>query len=681
MSGFAIDGLISNLNTTEIIEALLFSQRAPAVRLENRRTATTNKLSAVQGLSGNVLAVRVAAEGLGNADTFRGRSANSTNSNIVAVSASSAAEPGAFTLSVQQLATALQISSDPNNTFTSQTTALGLEGAIRVNNSTVNIRSTDTLRDIASRISNAGAGVSANVLEVSQGQFRLSIRSLSTGADGFTLVNAGSSNILESLHLAQAGSESIANSITAGAASSRFSSRTQALQGLLGLQSNVPSGSISIANGAGSINVNVDFSTQSLNDIAAEINSAALTAGSSITASAVEVETGSFRLEINSGDGSTPVLTDTNNVLEALGVLETSFTQVDQSGQNSLFKVNGIDIIRSSNTVTDVISGMTMTLLSDDTPDAISTITVQSDSKSAVDAVKAFVSAYNATKTFAQQNASYNAETQRAGILLGDSAILSVESSLSGLLSRSVSTLPSTLLSNLNNGGGVASGSIQITDRSGNTATIDLSSADNLQEVMDLINLDSSIEVEAAVNRSGTGINIRDTSGGSGSLAIAEMGGGTTAADLGILGTTGSSLLEGSAIGTSEFLSLGQIGITVNTNGTLSFNETEFGKVFAAKPDAIQAFFTQKGGFSDQAEKTIDQLTGSISGSLTIRAKSLQDTINSYTKTITGIEERAKIAEERLRRQFSALEKSLSQMQQQSDYLAGQINQWVANSR
>lgn len=680
MSGFAIDGMISNLNTTEIIEALLFSQRAPAVRLENRRTATTNKLSAVQGLSGNVLAVRVAAEGLGNADTFRGRSATATNTNIVSVSASSAAEPGAFTLSVQQLATALQISSDPDNTFTSQSTALGLEGAIRVNNSTVNIRATDNLRDIASRISNAGAGVSASVLEVSQGQFRLSLRSLQTGADGFSLANAGSNNILESLHLTQAGTEAIGNSITNGAASNRFTSRTEVFGTVLGLQSNIPSGTINIANGAGNINVNIDLSTQSLNDIAAAINSAAQTAGSAITASAVEVETGSYRLEITSGDGTTPVFTDSNNVLESLGVIETSFAQIDQAGQNSMFKVNGIDIVRSSNSITDVISGVTMTLLSDDTPDAVSTVSVQSDNKSAVDAIKGFVSAYNATKSFAQQNASYNAETQRAGILLGDSAILNVEGSLSGLLFRSVSTLPSTLLSNLNNGGGVASGSIQITDKSGNTATIDLSSADTLQEVMDLINLDTTVEVEATVNRSGTGINIRDLSSGGGTLTIAEVGGGTTASGLGIAGSTGSSLLEGAAIGTSEFLSLGQLGITVGVNGTLTFNQSEFEKAFAAKPDAVQAFFTQKGGFSDQAEKTIDQLTDSISGSLTVRAKSLQDTIDSYTKTISRIEDRAKMAEERLRRQFSALEKSLSQMQQQSNYLAGQINQWTRNS-
>lgn len=674
MAGLAIDGLISNLNTTEIIDAILFQQRAPAIRLQNRRDATTGKLQAVQGLNASVLGVRVAAEGLSDLASFRGRTAESSNSAIATATATTASDPGTFTLSVQQLARAEQISSDPSNVFTDAETALGLEGTVRVNGTNVAIRSTDTLRDVASRLSNSRAGVSANVVEVQDGEFRLSIRSLQTGASGIQISNLGTTNVLEGLRLAQA-TDSIASPITDGAASNRFNVRVQPVAGLLGLTQNIPSGTVTIGNGSSSINVAIDLATQSLDDIAANINSAASGAGSSISATVAEVEQGVFQLQITSGDATTPTFTDSQNILETIGIVRANYTQVDQDGQDAEFRVNGIDVVRSTNNVSDVVSGVTFTLLSDETPTATTNISVLADSQAGIDAVQSFVNAFNATRAYISQFGSFNSETQQAGILLGDSSVFSVESSLGSLLSRSISTLPSQTLDSLNGGGGIPGGSIRITDKSGNVADIDLSQARTVQDVLTAINVNPEVEVEARINRSGTGLVLEDISGSAGTLRVEEINGGTTAAGLGILGSNSGQRLEGTSIATAEFLSLSQIGITANIDGTLSLDSTKLQQHLDTNPLGIQAFFTQPGGFGAQARNSIDALTDSTNGVLTGRATSLQENIESYNQSIDSITDRLELAEVRLRRQFSTLEQTLSQLQQQGDYVLNQLSQ------
>ncbi|MAG94530.1 MAG: hypothetical protein CMJ48_12385 [Planctomycetaceae bacterium] len=99
----------------------------------------------------------------------------------------------------------------------------------------------------------------------------------------------------------------------------------------------------------------------------------------------------------------------------------------------------------------------------------------------------------------------------------------------------------SVLLHNLRSGQGFDQlGEVQLTDRTGTTATVDLSATTSLDEVLTAINeaeSDSAVKLQltAAINTSGTGIEIRDTSGSTtGNLIIADVGAGTLAQQLGI---------------------------------------------------------------------------------------------------------------------------------------------------
>ncbi len=112
-------------------------------------------------------------------------------------------------------------------------------------------------------------------------------------------------------------------------------------------------------------------------------------------------------------------------------------------------------------------------------------------------------------------------------------------------------------LDQLNGGAGASAGKIRITDRSGASAVIDLSFARSVDDVLDAINNNTSINVSAVA--SGDSFQLTDKSGGSGNLKVQEVSGGSTASDLGLAGI---DVAASSATGSDVF--------TLSTNSELS---------------------------------------------------------------------------------------------------------------
>ena len=107
--------------------------------------------------------------------------------------------------------------------------------------------------------------------------------------------------------------------------------------------------------------------------------------------------------------------------------------------------------------------------------------------------------------------------------------------------------LQTVLLSSLNGGKGLGQlGALQLTDRSGASATVDLSAAETLDDVVQAIN-GSGIGVTARVNDARNGILLADATGGTTSHLIAANGDATeTATKLQIAtDTTGASVNSG----------------------------------------------------------------------------------------------------------------------------------------
>ena len=107
----------------------------------------------------------------------------------------------------------------------------------------------------------------------------------------------------------------------------------------------------------------------------------------------------------------------------------------------------------------------------------------------------------------------------------------------------------STLLSELNQGNGIDTGSFTITDSAGVVGAVNLKveGITTVGGVMDAINA-LSTGVTASLNDAGDGIVLVDTAAGSSTLEVIDTGVGTAAADLGIAGTAEVQLVAGASV-------------------------------------------------------------------------------------------------------------------------------------
>jgi len=110
---------------------------------------------------------------------------------------------------------------------------------------------------------------------------------------------------------------------------------------------------------------------------------------------------------------------------------------------------------------------------------------------------------------------------------------------------RILAGLNSTLLSNVRGGSGITTpGEIQLTDRSGATATVDLTEAASLGDVVAAVN-GAGLGIVASVNPQGHGITLTDTTGATTSnLIVADLNGGTSAANLNLVADAATGVVQ-----------------------------------------------------------------------------------------------------------------------------------------
>lgn len=111
-----------------------------------------------------------------------------------------------------------------------------------------------------------------------------------------------------------------------------------------------------------------------------------------------------------------------------------------QAAQNAQLKVDGITISRSSNTVSDAIEGVTLTLTKENAG-VTSSLTVASDRGGARSAIDAFVKAYNDVNKTIKDLTAFNAETRRGSTLTGDSTARSVQGQVRSLVGGALTGL------------------------------------------------------------------------------------------------------------------------------------------------------------------------------------------------------------------------------------------------
>ena len=236
---------------------------------------------------------------------------------------------------------------------------------------------------------------------------------------------------------------------------------------------------------------------------------------------------------------------------------------------DAAFSINGLALTSSTNSVTDVLDGLSLTLK--DVTSAV-TVTVGYDDAGIADTVDSFVSAYNSAITTLADLTSYDAASGIAGVLQGDS------------LARSAMTAIRTVV------GSQVSG------------------------------------ISGAITR------------------------------------------------------LGEVGVSSNTDGTLSLDRTEFTNALQSSRDQVKELFIGDSTLSAIDDGVAGLLDGAISnftsstGLIADKTESLESRIDRIQDDREALDRRIEALEARYYRQFNALDSLIASLTSTGDFLLAQLD-------
>ncbi|MEJ5066729.1 flagellar filament capping protein FliD [Enterobacter sp. MYb186] len=334
MASISSLGVGSGLKLGDILDSLTAAQKAQLTPISNQQSSYTSKLSAYGTMKSALESFQTANTALSKADLF---TATTTTSSSTAFSATTtgSALPGKYTIEVTQLAKAQTLTSgiqkDNKAALATSDSKITIQQGGDKKPVTIDISAANSsLTGIRDAINKADAGVSASIINVGNGEYRLSITSKETGED---------------------------NAMT--------------------------------------ISVSGDTALQSF-------------------------------MGYNGTKG------DTSNGMEE------SVTAL-----NAELKVNNVDIVNSSNTISDALEDITLNL--SDVTTGNQTLTIATDNTKATKAINDWVTAYNALQDTFSSLTKYtavdvgaDAQSSSNGALLGDTTLRTIQTQLKSLLSSSV---------------------------------------------------------------------------------------------------------------------------------------------------------------------------------------------------------------------------------------------------
>jgi flagellar hook-associated protein 2 len=213
------------------------------------------------------------------------------------------------------------------------------------------------------------------------------------------------------------------------------------------LDGGVYSGATFASNGNGTKSITLDSSNNSLQGIRDAINAA------KIGVTATLVNDGSdtpYRLVFSSdsqgASNSMKVSVSGDAAVGSLLAHDPAGTQnlsETVAAQNANFKLNGVAVTKTSNSVSDVLEGVTLNLYKVTSSPA--SLTVARDTASVSSSITGFVKAYNDLATTLKNVSGYDAASKRGAVLQGDATVRSLQTQLRGILGTSVTGTPGDL--------------------------------------------------------------------------------------------------------------------------------------------------------------------------------------------------------------------------------------------
>ncbi|PKM02064.1 MAG: flagellar hook protein [Gammaproteobacteria bacterium HGW-Gammaproteobacteria-6] len=240
MEGISVPGIGSGLDINGLVTQLIAVERAPAQQqIDSQRTRVSTKISALGQLNASLDGIKTAFTALRDGSVFQQRSASSSDSAVLKVTAAPSANVGKFSVEVLSLSATQKLSSGP---IASTDTAVGtgtLSLTVNGKSSVLNFNSSNnSLSAIRDAINAApdNPGVNASIITGSDGaHLVLSARDsglagavsvTASGGDGglaaLTFVAGGGSNGLSEI-TAAADSKALIDGITVSSGNNRIS--------------------------------------------------------------------------------------------------------------------------------------------------------------------------------------------------------------------------------------------------------------------------------------------------------------------------------------------------------------------------------------------------------------------------------------------------------------------------
>ena len=558
----AANGLISGLPIQELVDSLISIQRRPITQLQTRLTDLSNRRAAYLQVTSQLLSIQNLGTRLANAEFFRRSTATSSNESAIVASATAGSAVGQFSFSVKSLATTHQLISSGFATADASPVGAGTltfessQGTVNASTRLDTLRAQDgvqrgkfritdrsgagadvdlttagTVQDVINAI-NSAAGISVSARVEGDHLVLTDLTGLSTGTLSVTEIGGGrtaqhlgllgtsSSGIITGQDLVSLSDSTRltllndGNGVRTKKSQNDFSAtladgttlnlslspllKSDTNLALLNRGGGVPAGKIKITNRAG-LETEVDLtSAQTVGDVKTAIESTV--PGVTVTISGAKLilndsATGDKAFKVDEVDGGITA--------GALGLTGTASSGTLNGGD--IFFVETLGDVRR---VINLAAGNEGKLVAEISADGLG-LTLRDTTAGAGTFELATLNGSGALDDLGLTGASVGGEIGSRRLLAG---------------------LNSVLLRSLNGGSGVTLGEVEITDRNGAAATIDLAGATSLADVISAIN-NAGVGVTASVSDSGLGIVLKDTSGGTGNFVVRDVT-GSAAADL-----------------------------------------------------------------------------------------------------------------------------------------------------
>ncbi|MFH1893689.1 MAG: flagellar filament capping protein FliD [Candidatus Zixiibacteriota bacterium] len=438
MPGFnSIDGIASNLNTTEIVEAIINSERGHIRLMAAQQSSRTDQMTVYNSVSALLIGLKTKAAQLAQPATFDKMKISISDDSYISAAVSSKVAAGSYRLSIQQLARNHQVASQ--GFADSGSTSIGT-GTFKIQRgdssaTTIIIDSTnDTLEGLRQAINASGAGVTASIINdgSENDPYRLLLTSEKTGLSGRISVTSqlsggespdfsGSSfDIPETLSWSAAATSSVSLGSSASYSGSANKQYTFTVAGT-GVQT-VGSGDLLIdwtdGTNSGTITVSAAATEVTLEGDGSDGLTVSFAAGDLVGGDTFQVQAFS------------PIVQEAMDAKVSLGTFSTTGSP--------------IVITSATNTIEGLIGGVTLNLkkITDaNTPEI--TITTEQDSAGIRSSIEDFIKQYNDAMSRISEFLKYNAETEQAGTLLGDTTLLSIDDQMRSMISTVVDGIDS----------------------------------------------------------------------------------------------------------------------------------------------------------------------------------------------------------------------------------------------